>query len=74
MNYRNFTEIEATDVVLIISYFTCLSLAILHVCHFSICDALCDLIPFVRYKKREKHTWGVLLLVNFVPFVGFKKR
>ena len=26
MNYRNFTEIEAADVVLIISYFTCLSL------------------------------------------------
>ena len=23
----------------------------------SICDALGDLIPFVQFKKREKHPW-----------------
>ena len=22
-----------------------------------ICGALCDLVPFVQFKKREKHTW-----------------
>ena len=22
-----------------------------------ICDALCDLVPFVQFKKREKHPW-----------------
>ena len=22
------------------------------------CDALCDLVPFVQVKKREKHTWS----------------
>ena len=21
------------------------------------CDALCDLVPFVQLKKREKHSW-----------------
>ena len=25
--------------------------------NYSICDALRDLIPFVQYKKREKHPW-----------------
>ena len=24
----------------------------------SICDALGDLVPFVQFKKREKHPWG----------------
>ena len=24
----------------------------------SICDALCDLIPFVQLKKRKKLSWG----------------
>ena len=27
-------------------------------------DALPDLVPFVQFKKREKHPWGVLLLVE----------
>ena len=28
------------------------------------CCALCDLVPFVQFKKREKHPWGVLILVK----------
>ena len=31
----------------------------------SICDALCDLVSFVQFKKRKKHPCGVLLLVTF---------
>ena len=23
----------------------------------AICDALCNLLPFLRFKKREKHPW-----------------
>ena len=22
-----------------------------------ICDVLCDLVPFIQFKKREKHLW-----------------
>ena len=29
-----------------------------------ICDALCDLVPFVQFKKSEKHSWGELILVK----------
>ena len=25
--------------------------------YFNICDVLCNLLPFVRIKKREKHPW-----------------
>ena len=28
------------------------------------CDALRDLVPFIQFKKREKHPGGVLLLVK----------
>ena len=41
-------------------------------------DALCDLVPFVQFKKREKHRWKVLpyLACNFtksntLPWVFF---
>ena len=30
----------------------------------TICDALCDLVPFVQFKKREKTHGGVLILVK----------
>ena len=33
-----------------------------------ICDALRDLVPFVQFKKREKHPWGS---VNFNKVAGF---
>ena len=33
-----------------------------------ICDALCDLVPFVQFKKREKHPWRS---VNFNKVAGF---
>ena len=33
-----------------------------------ICDALRDLIPFVQFKKREKHPWRS---VNFSKVAGF---
>ena len=26
------------------------------------CDALCDLVPFIQFQKREKHRWGILLV------------
>ena len=28
----------------------------------TLCDALCDLIPFVQFKKREKHPSGIITL------------
>ena len=31
------------------------TLAKLHSKHFQICDASRDLVPFVQFKKREKH-------------------
>ena len=33
------------------------------------CDALSDLVPFVQFKKREKHPWKS---VNFSKVAGFK--
>ena len=33
-----------------------------------ICDVLRDLIPFVQFKKREKHPWKS---VNFSKVAGF---
>ena len=33
-----------------------------------ICDALRDLVPFVQFKKREKHSWRI---VNFSKVAGF---
>ena len=30
----------------------------------SICGALRDLVPFVQFRKREKHQWSTLLLVK----------
>ena len=31
-----------------------------------ICDALCDLVLFVQFKKREKHQWkGVTFSIKF---------
>ena len=35
-------------------------------------DALRDLVPFVQFKKREKHPWRMLLLVELqckIPMV-----
>ena len=31
---------------------------------FKICDALCNLVPFLQFKKREKHSWTSLLLAK----------
>ena len=33
------------------------------------CDALCDLVPFMQFKKREKHSWRS---VNSSKVAGFK--
>ena len=33
------------------------------------CDALCDLVPFVQFKKRKKHPWRS---VNFSKAAGLK--
>ena len=35
-----------------------------------ICDALRDLVPFVQFKKREKHPWRS---VNFSKIAGFRR-
>ena len=40
------------------------SLAGKNVNQSNICDALCDLVPFVQFKKREKHPREVILLVK----------
>ena len=34
-----------------------------------ICGALRELVPFVQFRKREKHPWGS---VNFSKVAGFK--
>ena len=34
----------------------------------NICDALYDLVPFVQFKKREKHPWSS---VTFSKVTGF---
>ena len=31
---------------------------------YKIGSALCDLVPFAQFKKREKHPWRVLILVK----------
>ena len=36
--------------------------------YWKICDALRDLVPFVRFKKREKHPWRS---VTFSKVAGF---
>ena len=37
---------------------------------FSTCDALRDLVPFVQFKKREKHPWkSVVLRERFSRFL-----
>ena len=36
-------------------------------CSSEICDALLDLVPFVQFKKLEKHTWRS---VNFSKVAG----
>ena len=41
--------------------------------NISICDALRDLVPFVQYKKREKHPWITLPRINTVVFVSITK-
>ena len=33
-----------------------------------ICDALRDLVPFVQFKKREKHTWKSFILSKVADF------
>ena len=39
--------------------------------YFVICGALRDLVPFVQFKKREKHPWRS---VNFSKVAGFSLR
>ena len=39
-----------------------------------ICGALRDLVPFVQFKKREKHPWGSVNFsskINTSPWVFF---
>ena len=36
--------------------------------HFYLCDVLCDLVPFVQFKKREKHPWrSVTFRLKVIP-------
>ena len=49
-----------------LSVFTILQL--INTCLTNICDVLCDLVPFVQFKKREKHSWRS---VTFRKVVGF---
>ena len=41
--------------------------------NINLCDALRNLVPFVQFKKREKHPWrSVILACNFTktPSMG----
>ena len=31
------------------------------------CDVLCNLVPFVQFKKREKHSWGSVTFECYTP-------
>ena len=53
------------------------------VTHNCSCDSLCDLVPFVQFKKREKYPWRsvtftktllkiTLLQVSFTIFKSYK--
>ena len=35
-----------------------------------LCDALCDLVPFVKFQKHEKHPWRS---VTFSKVAGYAK-
>ena len=39
---------------------------------FPDCDALSDLVPFVQFKKREKHPWRSVTLSKIAGFTFFK--
>ena len=43
------------------------------VCVQSICDALRDLVPFVQFKKREKHPWRSVLVKLQAKSYNFTK-
>ena len=36
----------------------------------NICDALCDLVPFVQFKNREKHPWMSVTLLKVTLLHG----
>ena len=36
--------------------------------HWVICDALFDLVPFVKVKKREKYPWGSVTFSKVASF------
>ena len=38
-----------------------------------ICDALRDLVPFVQFKKREKHPWRSITFSKVAGFCGTSK-
>ena len=43
--------------------------------YFRICDALRDFVPFVQFKKREKHPWRSVTfskVASFWPAVSLK--
>ena len=40
----------------------------------SLCVALCDLVPFVQFKKLEKHSWSSVIFREATGLVQFKKR
>ena len=36
-------------------------------CRMIICGALRDLVPFVQFRKREKHPWGSVNFSKVLP-------
>ena len=38
----------------------------------NICDALPDLVPFVQFKKREKHPWKSVTFSKVAASFGYK--
>ena len=51
--------------ILLVSLFSlCKGISLPGLFFMYIYDALRDLVPFVQFKKREKHPWRMLLLVE----------
>ena len=51
--------------ILLVSLFSlCKGISLPRLFCMYIYDALRDLVPFVQFKKREKHPWRMLLLVE----------
>ena len=40
----------------------------IYLSNVQICDALRNLVPFIQFRKREKHPWGSVTFINVAGF------